>query len=75
MSSKSVKVASIYFHPTDYEENKQNIESICTEAAQNGAKIIVLPEFALTGTPNMAEKENLGLAEEVKVIGFRCNRY
>ncbi len=49
--AKRFKVASVQFNPVR-EEREQNIAALAdvvTEAAQNGAKLIVTPEMATTG--------------------------
>lgn len=48
---KSVKVAAIqtYSNMADPKVNSERLEKLITEAAENGAKIVVLPETAVSG--------------------------
>lgn len=47
--AKDVKVAAVSFHPRDMDYNLPKLVEIASEAARNGAKLIVFPEMASTG--------------------------
>ncbi|MCX5515756.1 carbon-nitrogen hydrolase family protein [Kaistia algarum] len=44
-----VKVAAVTFHPTDMAHNIPKMVAMASEAAKNGARLIVFPEMAATG--------------------------
>lgn len=46
-----IKVAAVEFNPTpkDVDGNIQKIVKLITETSNNGAKLMVLPEFSVTG--------------------------
>ena len=47
--ASEVKVAAVTFHPTDMAHNIPKMVAMATEAAKNGARLIVFPEMAATG--------------------------
>lgn len=55
--AKDVKVATGTFHPTDQAHNIPKMEAMATEAAKNGAKLIVFSEMASTGFLYLTEQE------------------
>lgn len=62
-----MRVAAIQFRPVhdDVVGNLRRLAVLVTRAAQSGAKLIVLPELALTGYSIMSREEALGLSEPV----------
>jgi predicted amidohydrolase len=70
--SDYVRVASIQF-PSRLGEREYNITGLsrlCEEAAQKGAKIIVLPETAITGYLSQDLKTNWKLPDRIISISF-----
>ncbi|MEH1013982.1 nitrilase-related carbon-nitrogen hydrolase [Micromonospora sp. CPCC 206060] len=63
----TVKIATIHFAPTegDVAGNRAKLVDLATEAAQNGAKIIVLPEMATSGYSFFSRSEIATVAETV----------
>jgi len=47
--AKEVRVATATFHPKDQAHNVPKMVQLSTEAAKNGARLIVFPEMASTG--------------------------
>lgn len=66
-SSPTVKVAAVHFRPIlgDVVGNRAALVDLATEAAQNGAKIIVLPEMATSGYSFFSRADIATVAETV----------
>ena len=62
-----VKVATVHFAPVegDVARNRAKLVSLATQAAQNGAKIIVLPEMATSGYSFFSRREIAAVAEKI----------
>lgn len=62
---KKFRVASVQHLPTENkEQNLQKLERLISNAVKEGAKLIVLPEFATTMAPN-SEEDLRNFAEEI----------
>src|SRR6266540_535906 len=61
------KVAAIQYEPTlgDKEKNIDDLVRLTTEAAENGARLIVLPEMATTGYCWYSREEIAPFAEPI----------
>jgi predicted amidohydrolase len=77
-----VKIATIHFAPTegDVTGNRAAMVDLATEAARNGAKIIVLPEMATSGYSFFSRAELSAVAETVpgptsRALGRIADRY
>lgn len=68
-----MKVAAIQFAP-EFKKPKDNIlraAGLITEAARNGARLIVLPELMTTGYSFLSEAEARPFAENLSILGNR----
>src|SRR5690606_38477276 len=66
-TQETVKIAAIHFAPTEgeVERNRNVMIELATEAARNGAKIIVLPEMATSGYSFFGRSEIAEVAETI----------
>lgn len=78
----TVKIATIHFAPTegDVAGNRAKMVEMATEAARNGAKIIVLPEMATSGYSFFSRAEISTVAETIpgpssRALGAIADRY
>lgn len=78
----TVKIATIHFAPTegDVAGNRAKMVAMATEAAENGAKIIVFPEMATSGYSFFSRAEIAEVAETVpgassRALGRIADRY
>ncbi len=82
LSGESVKVATVKFGPEEgkVSANRARIVALATEAAENGAKLIVFPEMATSGYSFFSRAEIATVAETVpgpstEAIGAVANSF
>ena len=70
------KAAAIQFEPAHGEKgrNLESLVDLTTQAAEQGARLIVLPELATTGYCWLDRNEISALGAEFSVIQFRSRR-